>query len=54
MRNFFGESESILGFLQGVKAEMQTTGPGASDGEDYCFELMAAVLDVLSKLDSLL
>lgn len=46
--------ESVLGLLQGVKAEMRTTGPGTSDGEDLCFEVVAAVLDVLSRLDALL
>lgn len=46
--------ESVLGMVDAVKAEMQTTGPGTSEGEDLCFELIAAVLDVLSKLDSLL
>ena len=45
---------SVLGLLQGVKAEMRTTGPGTSDGEDLCFEVVAAVLDVLSRLDALL
>ncbi|EJC99094.1 GPP34-domain-containing protein [Fomitiporia mediterranea MF3/22] len=46
--------ESILGLVDAVKGEMHTTGPGVSDGEDRCFELIAAVLDVLSRLDSLL
>ncbi|KAL5498852.1 hypothetical protein ACEPAH_1370 [Sanghuangporus vaninii] len=46
--------ESVLGLIDGVRAEMHTTGPGVSDGEDRCFELVAAVLDVLSRLDSLL
>lgn len=46
--------ESVMGLIDGVRAEMHTTGPGVSDGEDRCFELVAAVLDVLSRLDSLL
>ncbi|KAH8112511.1 GPP34-domain-containing protein [Phellopilus nigrolimitatus] len=51
-----GESgrESVLGLIDAIRAEMHTTGPGVSDGEDLCFELVAAVLDVLSRLDSLL
>lgn len=40
--------ESILGLVQEVKKEMQ------SAEEDVGFELIAAVLEVLSKLDSLL
>ncbi|KAH9887395.1 GPP34-domain-containing protein [Cubamyces lactineus] len=39
--------EVVLGLVQAVKKEMQGE-------EDVCFELVAAVLDVLSKLDSLL
>ncbi|TDL30178.1 GPP34-domain-containing protein [Rickenella mellea] len=46
--------EAVLGLLQGVRGEMQNSGDGASDGEDLCFEVVAAVLEVLSKLDSLL
>ena len=46
--------ESVLGLIQGVKAEMHTSGPGTSDGEDLCFEVVASVLDVLSRLDALL
>ena len=46
--------ESVLGMVDAVKAEMQTNGTGSNEGEDLCFELIAAVLDVLSKLDSLL
>ncbi len=40
--------EVILGLVQEVKKEMQ------SGEEDLCFELVAGVLEVLSKLDSLL
>lgn len=39
--------ESILGLVQEVKKEMR-------GDEDLCFELVAGVLEVLSKLDSLL
>ncbi|KAI5122035.1 hypothetical protein M0805_008025 [Coniferiporia weirii] len=46
--------ECVLGLVEAVRAEMHTTGPGTSDNEDLCFELVAAVLDVLSRLDSLL
>jgi Golgi phosphoprotein 3 len=41
------ERESVLGLLQAVKKEMQ-------GDEDLGFELVAGVLEVLSKLDSLL
>ncbi|KLO13433.1 GPP34-domain-containing protein [Schizopora paradoxa] len=48
-------SRSISGLIAGVKAEMATTGPGTtSEGDDLCFELVAGVMDVLFKLDSLL
>jgi len=48
-------SRSISGLIAGVKAEMATTGSGTtSEGEDLCFELIAGVMDVLFKLDSLL
>ena len=46
--------ESVKGLVDAVRLEMHTSGPGVSDGEDLCFELVAAVLDVLSRLDSLL
>lgn len=46
--------ESVLGLLQGVKSEMHTSGPGTNDGEDLCFEVVASVLDILSRLDALL
>lgn len=46
--------ESVMGLVDAVKAEMHASGRGVSDGEDLCFELVGAVLDVLSKLDSLL
>ena len=39
--------EAILGLVQEVKKEM-------FGEEDLCFELVAGVLEVLSKLDSLL
>ncbi|OCH89140.1 GPP34-domain-containing protein [Obba rivulosa] len=39
--------EAVLGLVQEVKKEMQ-------GDEDLCFELIAGVLEVLSKLDSLL
>lgn len=42
-----GGREAILGLLQEVKKEM-------AGEEDLCFELVAGVLEVLSKLDSLL
>ena len=40
--------EVVLGLVQEVKKEMQ------GSEEDLCFELVAGVLEVLSKLDSLL
>ncbi|THH07527.1 hypothetical protein EW145_g3329 [Phellinidium pouzarii] len=46
--------ESVLGLVDAVRAEMHSIGSGTSDNEDLCFELIAAVLDVLSRLDSLL
>ena len=46
--------ESVLGLVDAVRTEMHTNGPGTSEGEDLCFELIASVLDVLSRLDSLL
>ena len=39
--------EAVLGLLQEVKKEMV-------GDEDLCFELVSGVLEVLSKLDSLL
>jgi golgi phosphoprotein 3 len=41
--------EVVLGLVNEVKKEMK-----GEDGEDLSFELVAGVLDVLSKLDSLL
>lgn len=46
--------ESVMGLVDASRTEMHTTGPGTSEGEDLCFELIASVLDVLSRLDSLL
>ena len=40
--------EVVLGLVQEVKKEMM------GGEEDVCFELVAGVLEVLSKLDSLL
>jgi len=45
--------ESILGLIAEAKKEM-IVPEGASEGEDVGFELVAAVLEVLGKLDSLL
>ena len=39
--------EVVLGLVQEIKKEMM-------GDEDLCFELVAGVLEVLSKLDSLL
>lgn len=48
-------SRSITGLVAGVKAEMVTSGLGTTiEGDDLCFELIAGVMDVLFKLDSLL
>ncbi|KAF5335422.1 hypothetical protein D9758_016907 [Tetrapyrgos nigripes] len=54
-----GSRESILGLLQEVRKEMLPTSAsagagGGEDAEDVGFELVAGVLEVLSKLDSLL
>lgn len=48
------DRESILGLIDSVRTEMHTSGPGTAEGDDLCFELIASVLDVLSRLDSLL
>ncbi|THU79753.1 Golgi phospho protein 3 [Dendrothele bispora CBS 962.96] len=48
-----GSRESILGLLQEVRKEMMPTTGGGTE-EDVGFELVAGVLEVLSKLDSLL
>jgi len=52
--NGMSARESLQGLSAGVRAEMHTTGPGSDGGEDLCFEVVAGVLDVLSRLDSLL
>lgn len=52
--NGVSDKEVVSGLVDGVKKEMQLSGLGASDGEDLCFELIASVLEVLSRLDSLL
>lgn len=48
------DREPLIGLVDSVRSEMQTSGLGTSENEDLCFELVAAVLDVLSRLDSLL
>lgn len=52
--NGISDKEIVKGVVDGIKSEMQLSGLGASDGEDLCFELISAVLEVLSRLDSLL
>ncbi|KAF7351622.1 GPP34-domain-containing protein [Mycena sanguinolenta] len=47
--------ESVRGLVAAARAESATSGGGAGGAdEDAGFELVAAVLEVLSKLDSLL
>ncbi|KAF7351603.1 GPP34-domain-containing protein [Mycena sanguinolenta] len=47
--------ESVRGLVAAVRAESATSGGGAGGAdEDAGFELVAAVFEVLSKLDSLL
>ncbi len=43
--------EAVIGLVSQVKRE---AGGPAGEGEDTTFELVAAVLDVLAKLDSLI
>ncbi|KAJ4500538.1 Golgi phosphoprotein 3-domain-containing protein [Lentinula lateritia] len=46
--------ESVLGLVAEARKEMGRIAQGQDDGQDLCLELVAGVLEVLGRLDSLL